>query len=69
MNRFEWTCPYCQHENSHLTNERMELLYCDAEEGGCDQLAVVMFTITTSTQVLKVEGEIEVSRDREVRDE
>ena len=58
MNTFKWTCPYCKHENKSVTNKRTELLYCDAEEGGCDQLVVVKFIVTTSTEVFKVEGEI-----------
>ena len=57
-NKFFWTCPYCKHENKAVTDKHIDLVYCDAEEGGCDQLVVVKFTVTTSTEVFKVEGEL-----------
>lgn len=57
MNKFKWTCKYCGHEHRHITDEHIELLYCDAEEGGCDKLSVVIFSVETFTTVLKVEGE------------
>ena len=57
-NKFFWTCPYCKHGNKTVTDKRADLLYCDAEDGGCDQLVVVKFIVTTSTEVFKVEGEL-----------
>lgn len=55
--RFKWTCPYCKHENSVVTDDRQKLLYCDVEQGGCDKLSVVKMIVTTTTEVLKVQGE------------
>jgi len=65
MNTFFWTCPYCEHENKRVTDRRLiqELLYCDVEDGGCDQLVVVKFHVTTSTTALKVEGEEVIKKE------
>lgn len=63
MNTFFWTCPYCEHKNKTRSDKRRELLYCDNEEGGCDQLVVVDLIVMTSTKVRKVEGEAVIKQE------
>ena len=55
------TCPYCGHKNNiaypvgdYRTND---IIYCDVENGGCDQPFVIInpFRITFTSKILKIE--------------
>ncbi len=58
-------CPYCGYQNewpvkvsSYDTDNRF-FLYCDCEDGGCDELIAVQVSVRTLTTAFKLvkEGE------------
>lgn len=55
-----WICPYCEHENTVLTEKAREtvVVTCDLESGGCDSTAVLDLYAVVNVMVRPLVDEV-----------
>lgn len=58
--RFRWTCPHCGMEQNGLMEDicqnkvNIKFIYCDLEEGGCDEMSAVQVIPRMEVHVMKL---------------
>jgi len=57
---FQWVCPECGHANVgsadifEKATFKMDYMYCDSENGGCDERFVFDYTINIEPRIFKL---------------